>query len=143
MKISDSKWVGGLAEWTDGDTAYLSIAFTWKINEAYERAIWYKSLGYKVRAGGPALFLYKVAHALESVAEINGAIPDAVVNHNPAATVASRGCPVGCYFCIVPAIGRAHLHADTRLPCSSCALRQQPVGVAVGLPEAHHPTLPG
>lgn len=85
----DSKWVGGLAEWTDGDTAYLSIAFTWKINEAYERAIWYKSLGYKVRAGGPALFRYQVAHLLHKVAELGGAIPDAVVNHNPAATVAS------------------------------------------------------
>jgi len=23
------KWAGGLAEWTDGDTAYLSVAFTW------------------------------------------------------------------------------------------------------------------
>ena len=41
-------WSDGLAEWTEGDTAYLSIAFTWK------------------------------------------------------ATFASRGCPVGCWFCIVP-----------------------------------------
>ena len=31
-------------------------------------------------------------------------IPDALSRHNPAATIASRGCPVGCWFCIVPAM---------------------------------------
>lgn len=97
-----SGWVGGLAEWTDADTAYLSIAFTWKLDEAYSRAVWYKSLGYKVRAGGPALFLVKMQHRLADVAELGGDLPDAVWRHNPNATIASRGCPVGCWFCIVP-----------------------------------------
>jgi hypothetical protein len=49
-------WVGGLAEWTEGETAYLSIAFTWKLNEARDRANWYRALGYRVVAGGPATF---------------------------------------------------------------------------------------
>jgi len=95
-----SRWVGGLAEWTDGDTAYLSIAFTWKLDDAYQRAIYWKSLGYKVRAGGPGIFTRK--HFLADVAEIGGSVPDAVARHNPAATIASRGCPVGCWFCVVP-----------------------------------------
>lgn len=97
-------WIGGLAEWTDGDTAYLSVAFTWLLDQAYARAIWYRALGYKVRAGGPALFNVKMKHELADVAELGGDVPDALVRHNPAATIASRGCPVGCYFCIVPAM---------------------------------------
>lgn len=98
--IDKGQWVGGLAEWTEGDTAYLSVAFTWKLNDAYQRAVYYRSLGYKVRAGGPGIFTRK--HFLADVAELGGDYPDALVHHNPAATIASRGCPVGCWFCIVP-----------------------------------------
>lgn len=99
-------WVGGLAEWTDGDTAFLSVAFTWKLPEARDRARWYKALGYRVRAGGPATF--RPQGYLADVAELGGEVPDALKYHNPAATIASRGCPVGCWFCIVPAMeGRA------------------------------------
>jgi hypothetical protein len=90
-----SSWVGGLAEWIDGDTAYLSIAFTWKLKEARDRALWY-------RAGGPATF--RPGGYLADVAELGGDMPDALWRHNPMATIASRGCPVGCWFCIVPAM---------------------------------------
>lgn len=106
MTLSTGSWSRGLAEWTDGDTAYLSIAFTWRLDDAYQRACWYKAAGYKVRAGGPGVFTRK--HYLADVAEIGGDVPDALVHHNPMATVASRGCPVGCWFCIVPKMeGRA------------------------------------
>ncbi len=93
-------WANGLAEWTDADTAYLSIVFSWRLNDAYSRAVWYRSLGYKVRAGGPGIFTRK--HYLADVAEIGGEFPDAIARHHPLATMASRGCPVGCWFCIVP-----------------------------------------
>lgn len=101
-----SKWVGGLAEWTDGDTAYLSIAFTWLLDQAYARAVWYRALGYKVRAGGPALFLVKMKHELSGLdgVEIGGDYPEAVTRHNTNATFFSRGCDQGCGFCIVPAM---------------------------------------
>jgi len=92
-------WTKGIAEWTEGDTAYLSLAFSWNLPEAYQKAIWYRSLGYKVRAGGPGT--YVKSKYLESVAELGGEV-DAIVRHNPDATFASRGCPVGCYFCLVP-----------------------------------------
>lgn len=112
-------WIGGLAEWSEGDTLYLSIAFTWKLDEAYARAIFARACGKRVVAGGPALFLVKMRHMLADVAEIptkqitdakgrQVTIPgdysdgDAVRRHNPDATIASRGCPVGCWFCIVP-----------------------------------------
>jgi hypothetical protein len=97
-----SEWVGGLAEWVDGDTVYLSIAFTWLLPKAREHALWYKSMGLKVRAGGPATF--RPSGYLADVAQLGGEIPDALARHNPDATIASRGCPVGCWFCIVPAM---------------------------------------
>lgn len=93
-------WPNGLAEWTEGDTAYLSVAFTWRLDDAYQRAIFHRATGRKVRAGGPGIFTRK--HFLADVAEIGGDLPDAVARHNPMATIASRGCPVGCWFCIVP-----------------------------------------
>lgn len=100
--IPDSKWSGGLAEWIELDVVYLSIAFTWKIDQAYRKAIWFRNAGFRVVAGGPALFLPSMQDILRPVAEIGKDYPDAVLRHNPAATIASRGCPVGCWFCIVP-----------------------------------------
>src|SRR5271155_3737842 len=38
-------WVNGLAHWTQDGTAYLSIAFTWRLNEARMLASRYRSLG--------------------------------------------------------------------------------------------------
>lgn len=95
-------WSDGLAEWIEGDTAFLSVAFTWRLQDAFVRALQLRADGYRVRAGGPALFRGK--HLLEGVTELGGDVPDAVRFHNPMATTASRGCPVGCYFCIVPAM---------------------------------------
>ena len=98
---SAGSWVNGLAEWIEGDTAFLSVAFTWKLDEAWQRAIYLKAQGYRVRAGGPGIFTRK--HYLADVAELGGEPPaDALIHHNPMATIASRGCPVGCWFCIVP-----------------------------------------
>lgn len=100
MAYSLGDWPDGLAEWTDGDTAFLSVAFTWKLDDAWSKAVYYRAMGYRVRAGGPGIFTRK--HYLADVAEIGGDIPDAIARHNPMATIASRGCPVGCWFCIVP-----------------------------------------
>ena len=97
-------WIGGLAEWQEGETTFLSVAFTWKLDEAYSRARFAKACGQRVIAGGPALFLVKMQHELVEVAEIGKDYPEAVTRHNPDATFASRGCPVGCWFCIVPAM---------------------------------------
>lgn len=113
-----SNWIGGLAEWQEGYTTFLSIAFTYKLEEAYSRALFARSQGMKVVAGGPALFLVQMRHRISDIAYIpikrividgkEHVVPgdyaggDAVTRHNPAATFASRGCPVGCWFCIVP-----------------------------------------
>lgn len=95
------QWSGGLAEWVVGDTAYLSIVFTWRLPDAFMRALFLKAQGYKIHVGGPALFVRK--HFLDGVADqVGGDLRDALTRHNPMATIASRGCPVGCWFCIVP-----------------------------------------
>jgi hypothetical protein len=101
-------WVGGLAQWETDDTLYLSVAFTWKLDEAHARAVFARALGKRVVAGGPALFLVQMKHRLADVAEIGKHYPDAIRYHNPDATIASRGCPVGCSFCIVPAMEGKH-----------------------------------
>lgn len=80
------RWVGGMADWTEGDTAFLSIAFTWRLPDAYQRAVFYRAQGYHVRAGGPALFRRRAF--LADVADTSGDLPDAIAKHNPQATIA-------------------------------------------------------
>lgn len=99
-----SKWVGGLAEWQEGETLYLSVVFTWRLEDAYARAQFARAQGLRVKAGGPGLFLVQMKHRIADVAEIGLHYEDAIARHNSSATVASRGCPVGCWFCIVPAM---------------------------------------
>jgi hypothetical protein len=93
-------WSKGLAEWIEGDAAFISVAFSWRLPEAYQRAVWLRGQGYKVYAGGPGLFAR--SQYLREVTEFGSGEVDALIHHNPDATIASRGCPVGCYFCIVP-----------------------------------------
>jgi hypothetical protein len=98
--VNGPGWIKGVAHWTEGDTAFVSVAFTWRIEEARALALGYRRAGFKVRAGGSATFTR--GKLLADVAEIGGAVPDAIARHNPMATRASYGCPVGCWFCIVP-----------------------------------------
>lgn len=99
-------WAGadGPIEWTEGDVAYLSVVFSWHLPKAYERALWYRAQGFRVRAGGPGVFRQK--GYLDAVAEVGGPPPnrEVLTMHNPMATRASLGCDVGCFFCIVPAL---------------------------------------
>ena len=47
INTQKSQWPRkGLAEWIEGDTAYISIAFSWRLDEAYQRCAWYKGQGY-------------------------------------------------------------------------------------------------
>ena len=115
MKVS--RWQKGVVEWTDATTAYLSVVFTWDMERAYERAVWHKTTGKKVRIGGPGTFVMGKDLKDVSWIEVGGDIPDAVVRHNPMATFASRGCPVNCSFCIVPAMeGRTFTLLDDFTP---------------------------
>ena len=99
--LTKGEWVKGVAHWRDGETAFISVAFTWRLPEARRIAEYYRAIGCTtVRVGGPGVFTQK--KYLVDIAEIGGSIPDAIARHNPMATRASYGCPVGCWFCIVP-----------------------------------------
>lgn len=99
-------WSNGLAHWTEDRTAFISVAFSWRLNEARRIAEYYAARGYRVRAGGEILDekLPQNRKMLEGVVEFDGAPVDALPYHNPLATIASRGCPVNCWFCIVPKV---------------------------------------
>ena len=98
------KWRKNIVEWTDqdGERANLSVAFTWDALKAYSRSVRLRQAGYSVRVGGPGVFTMR--KMFKGVAEVGGEVPDAVRLHNGAATFASKGCPVGCNFCLVPAM---------------------------------------
>ena len=119
MPKPSGSWPVGSMEWEDPReprTVNISVVFTWDADQAYSRAVWWRQQGWRVRIGGPGVFTMK--RAFDGVAdEIGGEIPDAVWYHNPAATFSSRGCPVGCYFCIVPAMeGREFTLIDDFVP---------------------------
>lgn len=102
-------WQNGLVEWIDGDTAFLSVVFSWQLQKAYQRAVWYRSAGYHVRAGGPAVTLNP--EFLADVAQTGGDVP-ALHRHNPDATFTSRGCVNRCAFCAVPIMEGALVELD-------------------------------
>ena len=103
-----AKWSKGIAEWVDPldpNTVNLSVVFTWDLAQCWQRAVWWSHLGYQVHAGGPGLHVNTpMKRAIAEVAEIGNHYPEAVTYHHPQATFASRGCTVGCWFCIVPSM---------------------------------------
>lgn len=82
----------------------MSVVFSWDVDEALARVAWHRQAGLRVRVGGPGVFTAKRARDFHGIAEVGGRIPDVQRRHNPMATKASEGCPVGCFFCIVPAM---------------------------------------
>lgn len=95
-------WKDGLVEWIEDDRAFISVVFSWQMQKAYQRAVWYKSSGYKVFAGGPAVDLNP--DILEGIAFTSFRRPDTIARHNPNATFTTRGCIRKCPFCAVPIV---------------------------------------
>lgn len=93
----------GLVEWTEGKTAFLSVVFSWNLQEAYQRACFWRATGYRVIAGGPAV-AYNPTF-LSDVALIPQGYPIiALPYHNLDATRTTIGCPRKCPFCIAPIV---------------------------------------
>ena len=102
-----SKWAKRPVVWTEGRDCRISVVFSWQVGEAVEQARFHRALGLDVTVGGPATMLAR--KRFEGVATIGTSEPEAVTRHNPDATFASRGCDVGCYFCVVPKLeGRTY-----------------------------------
>lgn len=95
-----SEWSKTFLEVEHDRDAFLSVAFTWDLPQAYQRAVWFNSLGKTVHAGGPAVSL--MPEYMARVADVGGKLPGALQLHNPYATRTSTGCPRACQFCAVP-----------------------------------------
>jgi len=91
-------WSGGIAEWVEGDTAFISVVFSWNAQKAYMLCNYYKSQGYKVRCGGQSVYMNP---DMFRDFDTSGSV-DALEHHNPMATFTSRGCIRNCSFCLVP-----------------------------------------
>lgn len=100
--MADNGWNGnGFVEWIEGDTAFLSVVFSWKLQDAYQRAVWHKATGKDIVVGGPAIRVNP--NSFNDLATV-GISSDCLWRHNPQATFTSRGCVNKCAFCAVPII---------------------------------------
>src|SRR5579883_2697331 len=102
ISASKGEWIKGVAHWREGQRAFVSVAFSWRVLEARRIVEYYKLMGCTVTVGGPGV--YRCRKYIEDIAEIGERIPDTIARHNPMATRASYGCPVGCWFCTVPSM---------------------------------------
>lgn len=87
------------------DHVYLSVIFSWHAPLAFQIAMRYKSHS-KIECGGPGMVALAAWWRKQTGLEIHKGL-DARFDKqrgNYRMTFASRGCPVGCYFCIVPKI---------------------------------------
>jgi hypothetical protein len=91
-------WSGGIAEWIDENTAYVSAVFSWNAQKAYMRCVSLRSSGYYVRCGGQAI---NMNPSMFSEFDTSGSV-NALFHHNSEATFTSRGCIRNCSFCLVP-----------------------------------------
>ena len=95
-------WAKKLIEWKEGDTAHISVVFSWQIQEAWQRAVWFRQQGTQVVVGGPAAEFQ--ADVFDGIATFGKNTGGALVRHNPDATFTSRGCIRKCKFCLVPKV---------------------------------------
>lgn len=93
----------GLVEWIEGNTAFLSVVFSWNLQEAFQRACFLRAMGYRVVAGGPAV-AYNPAFLADVALVPQGYPVNVLPRHNLYATRTTVGCPRKCPFCIVPVV---------------------------------------
>ena len=95
------QWKKGIVSWQASNILYLSVPFTWLVNEAISMIEKSKN---RVVVGGPGAILLR--SKFEGLAEVReDAFPfEPVIYHNPFATFTTRGCPNKCPFCAVPKI---------------------------------------
>lgn len=106
------KAMGASVEYYDGDPGlfalrptkvWLSVVFSWHAPIAADLALRFSAIS-EVECGGPGVFALRNWWKEQTGMEVKLGL-DARFENQPgryAMTFASRGCPVGCYFCIVP-----------------------------------------
>lgn len=83
------QWRKGIASWVDDKgTLYLSVPFTWQVEEAKKLASKWNGA---VKIGGSGMMQPNECEGFEPI-----------MFHNGCATFTTRGCPNKCGFCAVP-----------------------------------------
>lgn len=75
--LTKADWIKGVAHWREGQTAMISVAFTWRLPEVRKIADYYRAIGCaKVKLGGPGTFTMRkyIAEHLADL-ELGGSIP--------------------------------------------------------------------
>ena len=94
----DSGWAKRVVQVRKDSTLYLSVPFTWLVNEARSLAEAHRG---PVVAGGPGLELLHPG-GVDWAATPERPPFDVLRLHHPDATFTTRGCPRRCAFCAVP-----------------------------------------
>jgi hypothetical protein len=100
-------WAAEITEWTDGDTGYLSIPFTWLLPAARRRVRQADMFVRRWIVGGPAVRLMPDYDL--SPATIGGDMLGVLQRVNPRATRTTLGCCNHCSFCGVSRIEPEYL----------------------------------
>lgn len=101
--MSSYEWPKGPYSWQEGDTAYVSVPFTWNLPEV-ERMVECDLFAARWIVGGPALTLMPDFFQDYPHVEVRQEMPGILQRVNPGATRTSLGCPNNCAFCSVDKI---------------------------------------
>lgn len=101
LDLERENWSRTFVEWTNGQTAYISVVFSWDVQKVWQRAVWLRQEGYGVKVGGPAAMMQR--QMFDGLAEVGSEV-EALQRHHPEATMTSRGCIRDCEFCVVPKV---------------------------------------
>jgi hypothetical protein len=99
-----SFWTGDPGMFSYGyDRVYLSVIFSWHALTARDIALRVKGIS-DVECGGPGMFALRNWWKRETGLDCHSGLDDRFEHQRGdyKMTFASRGCPVGCWFCIVP-----------------------------------------
>jgi len=99
------KWPKGPTKWIKDRTLYISIPFTWNLQEIKNEILQRSFFWDKAVVGGPAVSLMPdFFNDIECVALDSHDMPGVLQEINPLATKTTIGCIRHCKFCAVPKI---------------------------------------
>lgn len=106
LQLQRSSWPKDLLAWEHGGVLFISVSFTWMVEEAISRVRAFRGTSI---VGGPAVYL--VPERFQSLPGVilGRYFPGILQKLNPLATRTTLGCPNRCSFC---AIGKGRIEGE-------------------------------